>query len=134
MPPLIAAGYQWFGSAPNMLDMRFVAILGSLLINNNVWDAIPADQQQRMREVAADLTAEIEKAARAQEASAIRSMQEYGLRVIQLDQATQAEWKREMELVYPRLRDRYAPSELLDAAVRWRDEYRAQRSDPEASQ
>ncbi len=134
VPPLIAAGYQWFGSAPNMLDMRFVAILGSLLINNNVWDAIPADQQQRMREVAADLTAEIEKAARAQEASAIRSMQEYGLRVIQLDQATQAEWKREMKLVYPRLRDRYAPSELLDAAVRWRDEYRAQRSDPQASQ
>ena len=134
VPPLIAAGYQWFGSAPNMLDMRFVAILGSLLINNDVWDAIPADQQQRMREVAADLTAEIERAARAQEASAIRSMQEYGLRVIKLDQATQAEWKREMEVVYPRLRDRYAPGDLLDAAVRWRDEYRAERSDPQASQ
>lgn len=134
VPPLIAAGYQWFGSAPNMLDMRFVAILGSLLINNDVWDAIPADQQQRMREVATDLTAEIEKAARTQEASAIRSMQEYGLRVIELDQSTLAEWRREMEAVYPGLRDRYAPGELLDAAVRWRDEYRAKRSDPKASQ
>ncbi|MDE0178927.1 MAG: hypothetical protein OXP36_10050, partial [Gammaproteobacteria bacterium] len=116
------------------LDMRFVPILGSLLINNDVWDAIPAEQQLRMRKVATDLTAEIERAARAQEASAIRSMQEYGLRVIELDEPTLDEWKREMEVVHPRLRDRYAPGELLDAAVRWRDEYRSERSNPHAPQ
>ena len=125
VPPLIAAGYQWFGSAPNMLNMRFVPILGSLLVNNDVWDAIPADQQRRMREVAADMTVEIETAARAQEASAIRSMQEHGLRVIELDEPTLVEWKREIEAGYPRLRDRYAPGELLDEVVAWRDQYRA---------
>ena len=78
-----------------------------------------------MRAVAAGLTVRIEKAARAQEASAIRSMQEYGLRVIELDEPTLVEWKREMEAVYPRLRDRYAPGELLDEVVGWRDQYRA---------
>ena len=126
VPPLIAAGYQWFGSAPNMLNMRFVAIVGSLLVNNDVWDSIPSDQQRRMKAVAAELTVEIEKAARAQEASAIESMQEYGLNVVEIDEPTLEQWEREMEVVYPRLRDRYAPGELLDEVVRWRDEYRAQ--------
>ena len=125
VPPLIAAGYQWFGSAPNMIDMRFVPILGSLVINNDVWDAIPAAQQRRMQQSATNLTGEIEEAVRAQEAAAIRSMQEYGLRIIELDEPTLAEWRRNIDAVYPRLRDRYAPGELLDAVVAWRDEYRA---------
>ena len=125
VPPLIAAGYQWFGSAPNMLNMRFVAIVGSLLINNDVWDTIPPDQQRRMKAVAADLTVEIEQVVRAQEESAIRTMQEYGLNIVEIDEPTLEEWKHEMEVVYPQLRDRYAPGELLDEVVSWRDKYRA---------
>ncbi len=126
VPPLIAAGYQWFGSAPNMLNMRFVPILGSLLIDRGVWQEIPADQRAEMQAVAAEMTGKIEAVARSQEQSAIREMRKYGLRVIELDETVLAEWNREIESVYPRLRDRYAPAELLDEVLRWRDEYRAQ--------
>ena len=53
-------------------------------------------------------------------------MMGYGLEVIDTDPATIAEWKREVELALPNFRDRYAPAELIDEALRWRDAYRAQ--------
>ncbi len=126
VPPLVAAGYQWFASAPHMLDMRFLPIVGAVLIDNRSWEALPEDQRSGMREVAAEAAADIQDSVRAQEEEAIEAMKGYGLEVIDTDPATIAEWKREVELALPNFRDRYAPAELIDEALRWRDAYRAQ--------
>ncbi len=126
VPPLVAAGYQWFASAPHMLDMRFLPIVGAILIDNRSWDAIPEQQRSEMRTVAEEAAAEIQRAVRSQERKAIEAMKGYGLKVIDTDEAAITAWKREVELALPNLRGRYAPSELIDDALRWRDAYRAQ--------
>ncbi len=125
VPPLVAAGYQWFGSAPNMLDMPFAQIVGALVIDRTVWETVPKDQRDRMLEVARNATTETVMAARNQERDAIREMQNYGLNVIDVDESTATEWAEEIATAYPQLRGRYAPAELMDEAVRWRDEFRA---------
>ena len=125
-PPLVAAGYQWFASAPNMLDMPFLPIVGAVLIDSETWEAIPAGQRTLMRAVAEEAAAEVQASVRAQEKAAIEQMQKYGLKVIGTDAGTLSEWKREVERAIPNLRDRYAPSELIDEALRWRDAFRAQ--------
>ncbi len=125
VPPLVAAGYQWFASAPHMLDMRFLPIVGAVLIDNRSWDAIPDQQRSAMRRVAAEAAAEIQQSVRSQEQEAIAAMEGYGLNVVGIDEAAIAEWKREVERALPNLRDRYAPSELIDEALHWRDSYRA---------
>ncbi len=125
VPPLVAAGYQWFGSAPFMLDMRFVPIVGALLVSRDTWLAIPEDQRRQMQAVADEMTRTIEISVREMEGSAIREMKKYGLRVIEIDSPGLAEWKREVDAAFPDLRDRYAPAELLDTVVRVRDEYRS---------
>ncbi len=125
VPPLVAAGYQWFASAPHMLDMRFVPIVGSVLIDNDVWDALPEDQQVLMREAAALAAQEIQSAVRNQEKAAIEEMTKYGLKVIRPDETALAEWRREVDKAYPGLRGRYAPAELMDEARSWRDSHRA---------
>ena len=125
VPPLVAAGYQWFASAPNMLDLRFIPIIGSVLINNDTWMGIPSDQRIQMQEAAADASRQIEAAVRRQERDAVIGMQEYGLRVVEADEALVAEWNREVQDAYPSLRGRYAPEDLMDEALRWRDEFRA---------
>ena len=124
VPPLVAAGYQWFGSAPNMLDMPFMPIVGALLIRDAVWNLIPADQRKLMQAAATVAAGEIEKAVRDQEELAIREMQKYGLKVIETDPGLLAQWGEELERAYPGLRDRYAPGDLIDAALRWRAEFR----------
>ncbi len=125
VPPLVAAGYQWFASAPNMLDLRFLPIIGAVLIDNESWEAIPEAQRDLMREAAGEATDQIQIAVRDQEATAIQEMRKYGLNVIELDEATLAEWRREVGEAYPRLRGRYAPAEVMDEAMAWRDSFRA---------
>ncbi|MCY4593275.1 MAG: TRAP transporter substrate-binding protein DctP [Bryobacterales bacterium] len=125
VPPLLAAGYQWFGSAPNMLDLPFVSIVGALLISTEVWNGIPPDLQVDLQQAATSVAAEIETAVRAQEEKAITEMQRYGLNVIEADEDLVSQWSREMEAAYPDIRDRYAPGELMDAAMRWRDAFRS---------
>lgn len=125
VPPLVAAGYQWFASAPNMLDLRFIPIIGAVLIDSAIWERIPDDQRERLREVAQRAATEIQVSVRNQERQAVEEMQKYGLNVIGADEELVAAWRREAEDAYPRLRGRYAPAELLDEALRWRDEFRA---------
>lgn len=126
VPPLVAAGYQWFASAPNMLNMRFSPIVGALLIHEQVWQRIPEDQRIPMEQAAQRAAQEIQDSVRAQEETAINEMQKYGLRVIDPEADLVAEWNREIEEAYPGLRGRYAPADLMDEALRWRDGFRAQ--------
>ena len=109
VPPLIAAGYQWFGSAPYMLDLRFVPIVGGLLVAQESWDAIPEDQQAEMKRVADEMTEVIESSVREQEEAAIREMGKYGMKVVELGEAGLLEWRQEIDAAFPGLRDRYAP-------------------------
>ena len=125
VPPLVAAGYQWFASAPHMLNMRFLPIVGAVLIANDTWNGIPEDQRALMREAAAAAAAEVQAAVREQEKAAIEEMRKYGLNVIEPDAAAMAEWRREVDQAHPGLRDRYAPAALIDEVLRWRDRYRA---------
>lgn len=125
VPPLVAAGYQWFGSAPYMLDMPFVQIVGALLISAEVWNRIPAEQRDAMLEAAEDATDVLGLAVRDQERMAIEEMRKHGLQVIEADDALVGMWDREIREAYPGLRGRYAPAELMDEALRWRDAHRA---------
>ena len=124
VPPLLAAGYQWFASAPNMLNLRFAPIVGALLINQRVWEQIAAEWQVQLMESAQAAAAEIQRQVRINEEDAISAMQGFGLKVIEVDQDLLTVWKREAERVYPELRDSYAPSELMDEVVRYRELYR----------
>ncbi len=125
VPPLVAAGYQWFASAPHMLDMRFLPIVGAVLIGNETWEAIPEVQQALMREAAAKAAGDIQSAVREQETAAIEEMEKYGLKVVKADETAMAEWKGEVEKAYPGLRGRYAPADLMDEVLSWINKYRA---------
>ncbi len=124
-PPLVAAGYQWFGSANYMLSERFLPIVGATLIDKKTWDRIPPEQQEQMIESARRAGAEIQEAVRSKGEEAIVKMQEHGLKVIPTDAATKAAWAEAVEAAYPKMRDRYAPGDMLDEVRRLRDEYRA---------
>lgn len=56
---------------------------------------------------------------------AVATMQKRRLQVIHVDAATVAEWRREAEGVYPKLRGSQVPAELFDEVRKLRDEYRA---------
>ena len=56
---------------------------------------------------------------------AIVTMQKRRLQVIHVDEPTVADWRKEAEGVYPKLRGRQIPADLFDEVRKLRDEYRS---------
>ncbi len=56
---------------------------------------------------------------------AIATMQKRRLQVIHVDAAALAEWRRDAEGVYPKLRGGTIPADLFDEVRKLRDDYRA---------
>jgi hypothetical protein len=77
------------------------------------------------------------RAAAAEQRAAIRregddaagAMQKFNrLKIAHADDAVVAEWRQQVEAVYPKIRGRMVPEKVFDEVKRLRDEYRSQRS------
>jgi TRAP-type C4-dicarboxylate transport system substrate-binding protein len=123
-PPLLALSNQWFGGANNMLDLRFVQLVGATLISKEVWDKIPPGVQKPMRESARIAGVGLREEIRKAEASSIPMMQQFGLNVVHADDKTLEEWRKLSESLYPTFRGSIVPADLFDEVKRLRDEYR----------
>jgi len=123
-PPLLALSNQWFGGAKNMLDVRFVQLVGATLISKEVWDKIPPQLQKPMQESARIAGVGLREEIRKAEASSIPLMQQFGLNVVHADDKSLEEWHRLSESLYPTFRGGIVPVELFDEVLRLRDHYR----------
>jgi len=132
-PPLLALSNQWFGAAKNMLDLRFVQLIGATLISKEVWDKIPPQVQKPMRESARIAGVGLREEIRKAEASSIPLMQQFGLNVVHTDDKSLEEWRTLSESVYPKVRGGMVPADLFDEVKRLRDEYRKTHPVPRAS-
>ncbi len=125
VPPLLAMLNQWFGLARNMIDVKWAPLVGATVVSKKTWERIPAEQRPQMLEAARSAGVRLRGEIRKMGDDAVVEMKKRGLNVITLDAATLAEWRREVEEAYPKLRGRLVPAELFDEAKRLRDEFRA---------
>jgi TRAP-type C4-dicarboxylate transport system substrate-binding protein len=123
-PPLLALSNQWFGGAKNMLDLRFVQLVGATLISKEVWDKIPQQVKKPMQESARIAGIGLREEIRKAEASSIPLMQQFGLNVVHADDKSLEEWRKLSESLYPTFRGSIVPADLFDEVKRLRDEYR----------
>jgi TRAP-type C4-dicarboxylate transport system substrate-binding protein len=123
-PPLFALSNQWFGSAKNMLDIRFAQLVGATLISKEVWDKIPAPVQKDMLAAARTAGVGLREEIRKAETSSIPLMQQFGLNVVHADKQATAEWRALAETIWPKLRGTMMPADLFDQVKKLRDDFR----------
>ena len=123
--PLFALLDQSFGIARNMIDVKWAPLIGATVITRRMWDSLPAAQRSEMMNAAREAGVSLRGGIRKMGDEAIATMQKRRLQVIHVDAATVAEWRREAEGVYPKLRGGQVPAELFDEVRKLRDEYRA---------
>lgn len=95
--PLAAAGFQWFGVAPNMLDMEVAPLLGAIVISDTAWRRIPASLRDELLEAARRVGLEIEQEIARLEAEAVRQMIRFGLSVQEVTPEIEAAWQRDLQ-------------------------------------
>ncbi|MCS7316319.1 MAG: TRAP transporter substrate-binding protein DctP [Bryobacterales bacterium] len=128
VPPLLAMLNQWFGLARNMIDLKWAPLVGGTIVSKKTWERIPDSLRPALLEAARSAGLRLRGEIRKLGDDAVLEMKKRGLNVITLDAATMAEWRREVEEAYPKLRGRLVPAELFDEVRRLRDEFRAQRA------
>jgi len=132
--PLYALWNQIFGIARNMNDIKWAPLVGATVVDRATWEKVPAGFRGPMmtaaREAGGDLRAGIrgmgDKALETMVAG-VKGNKKTALNVIHADPAAVAEWRKETEAVYPKLRGKIVPADLFDEARRLRDEYRARK-------
>ncbi|MFP4376076.1 MAG: TRAP transporter substrate-binding protein DctP [Spirochaetales bacterium] len=95
--PLGAAGFQWFGLAPNMLDMEIAPLLGAIVISENAWRRVPRAMQEDLILAAERSGARIEREIARLEEEAVRTMVRFGLNVVPGSPEIEAAWREEMD-------------------------------------
>ena len=122
--PLFAQLEESYKLAPNMIDVKWMPLVGGVVISRDVWEQIPASSRAPMLEAAHAAGERLRKDIRAVGDDAVREMEKRGLTVARLDAATRALWQSSAEQAYPALRGPYCPADLFDEVHRLRDDFR----------
>lgn len=123
--PLAALAFQWFGLAPNMLDVPWAPLLGATIITQDAWNAIPAKYHEALDAAAQRNAAAISGEVRRQDVKAIDVMKRYGLTVTTVDAASLARWEEIAALTHPVVRAKWVTPELFDKVKGLVEEHRA---------
>jgi TRAP-type C4-dicarboxylate transport system substrate-binding protein len=130
--PLYALWNQSFALAPNMNDIKWAPLVGATVISKAAWERIPQEMRAPMLKAARDSGAELRSGIRSMGDEAIKTMtagqpgkRSVKLNVVHADAAALADWRKQAEAVYPKMRGKLFPAELFDEARRLCEECRA---------
>jgi len=125
MPAFLANFMQVAGEAPYMLDMRWVPIVGAMVVTRRAWESLPAETREYMLRTGREAGVKIRAQARAEDEAAIDAMRaKQKLQVVPFTPEAEAEWRGQVERIYPKLRGGVVPEATYDAAVTALQAYR----------
>src|SRR5512134_1443954 len=123
--PLASLAFQWFGLAPNMADLRYAPLTGATVIERKAWEKIPAELRPKLLEASRLAGRKLRVEIRRLNQEALAVMVKNGLKIHSVPPEVQAQWRKMVEDVYPRVRGKIMPAAAFDAVKKYRDEYRA---------
>ncbi len=124
-PPLMALGNQWFPFTGWMSDLKWGPLIGATIVRTETWNRIPPKLRATLEAITRDKGVEMIAVVRRMEQEAVAAMVKYGLEVVTVPPEALEEWQREVERLYPTIRDTMIPAAPFDEVLRLRDDYRA---------
>lgn len=98
--PILAAGYQWFGVTPYMMNLKIGPAPGAVLMSDRAYRQIPADLRDELFGALDRLTDELDADIRRLEQEAIDTMVQYGLHIVDLTDEEKDDWITELQDSY----------------------------------
>jgi TRAP-type transport system periplasmic protein len=123
-PPYPALLLQIFRDAKYMLDVRFAPLYGAVVITNDAWNKIEANDRPIVMAAAETAEKRLLGDAPKLDADSIATMKTRGLQVTSIDPKTAAAFRAEAEAFVKTMRGQMVPADIYDAAVRERDAFR----------
>jgi TRAP-type transport system periplasmic protein len=125
--PLAALAFQWFAFAPHMSDLLWAPLTGATVIDRRAWERIPADVRPKLLEISRAASRSLRREIRRLNEEALEVMVRNGLKITHVTPAAEAEWRKIVEDIHPRVRGHIVPADVFDAVVDARNEFRESR-------
>ncbi len=91
--PMLAASYQWFALADNMLDMKISPILGGIVITEKAWNKVPDMYKKDLIAAAMKMSESFYTESVSLEKKALNVMLDNGLRINKPNPDTADHWR-----------------------------------------
>jgi TRAP-type C4-dicarboxylate transport system substrate-binding protein len=125
--PTAAVAYQWSAQAHWFTDLRFGSVGTCLVIANRVFDALPIQDREIVREAAAKLDVRLEDLGRKQDEELLAGLfAKQGARPLRADSTFRAEFFSAARDVRSKIPPSLVPPELLRKVEGWLADYRAE--------
>lgn len=122
--PFYALAGQFAGPAPNMLDLKWVPIVGAAVVTRKAWDAMSPAAREVLR-VAGDMAGqEMRARGRQEDSEAVEALRKRGVRIAVPSAAAEAEWRAVAGEAWPRIRGTLVPAEVFDEVRTQLEDYR----------
>jgi TRAP-type C4-dicarboxylate transport system substrate-binding protein len=123
--PFYALASQYDLAAKNLLEVKYVPLVGATVMTKRAWDGLIADQREKVLKAAREAGSKIRDQSRAESQQAIEAMKKRGLQVHPVSPELEEEWRRFVESVYPKMRGKLIPADVFDKMLSLVAEYRA---------
>ena len=124
-PPLVTAGYQWFGIARNMGALRVAPVIGGIVVNRRVWDRVPAEIRPEMEEAVRRIDHSLYQQTLALEQEALAVMLRHGLVINELPKDAEERWRTQTEKGFDGVVGKTFSQATYDLVTRHLAEYRS---------
>ncbi|MFQ6676577.1 MAG: TRAP transporter substrate-binding protein DctP, partial [Fidelibacterota bacterium] len=114
--PSVVLAYQWFRPAPHMLNLKWIPVTVSLVINRDVWNALSGEKQQVILRGVRDVEARTDELV-AEAQRAVEVMKDHGLKVHDLRPDETELWTELTYNMYPFIRGAMVPPEIFDRVI-----------------
>jgi len=126
IPPFLANFAQVATKADHMLDMKWVPVVGAMVVTKSAWDKLPAETQKYMLETGRKAGGQIRADSRREDDEAIQAMAaRQGLKVTTLSPEAEKEWRSEVHEVLPKIRGEIIPADMFDEVQAALKEFRS---------
>lgn len=125
--PILAAGFQWFGPTPYMMNLQIGPAPGAVVMSDRAYRQLPRDIRDELFAAIEAVTAELNEDIRQLEQEAIDTMVQYGLNVVELTDQEVAVWIEELRGSYDVTLGLVFQEEFYERVRDLLDEYRSGR-------
>jgi TRAP-type C4-dicarboxylate transport system substrate-binding protein len=115
--PILSLSSGWSALMPNMLDLKWGAFVGAVIVDERVWKKIKPEHQKIMMDIAHDIGTKYQKSGREMEKKAIDVMQQYGMKIKTPSDEEIAIWNDFKDEITPEVIDTYLTEEIYKKVI-----------------
>lgn len=112
--PILSLSSGWSALMTNMLDLKWGAFVGAVIVDERVWKKIKPEHQKIMMDIAQDIGKKYQKSGREMEKKAIDVMQQYGMKIKKPSEEEIAIWNDFKDEITPDVIDTYLTNEIYE--------------------